>query len=212
MNNQTRFPRTALALSLAAVLGVLQPSFAGQTTAQATKPATEQAAAKPDMTKLSAEQKVAYLAHIGRIALSHVENARQNLESKHADAAKQQLVEAQTLLTEVKNNTQEKMVPVFARIGFTEQFDVTDTVKQKLEGINDHVVKGNHEKVVEIMKETGAAMAYTHVEIPLDETIAKVDAALKAIDEKAIDKADQELTAAMDGIHVETFTVSAGQG
>ena len=210
MSSQARLSRIALALGLTTALCALQPSFAEQTTEPATKPATAQDTTKPDIAKLSAEQKVVYLAHASRMALSHVETARQDLKSKHVDAAKLQLTEAQALLTEVKNNTEEKMVPLFARIGFTEQFEVTDEIKQKLEGINEHVVKGNHDKVVEIMKETSAAMAYTYAEMPLAETIAKVDAALKAIADNTIDKAEQELTTALDGIHVETFTVAAG--
>jgi hypothetical protein len=209
MNSNTRFQRTALVATLLTALNMSAPVFAAeqsQSPAAAAGPATE-AAQMPDVSKMTAEQKVAYLANVGRAAMSYIEAALQSLDSQQNDAAKQQLVEAQHLLTQLKTDSTDDLVPIYMQIGFTEQFDMTDDVKQKLAGIDQHIVKGDHDKVVEVLKSTGAAMAYTHVEMPLAETTNQVDIALKAIDEQSWDKAQQALVAANEGLKIDTVTV-----
>jgi hypothetical protein len=111
------------------------------------------------------------------------------------------------VLTQLKTDSTDDLVPIYMQIGFTEQFDMTDDVKQKLAGIDQHIIKGDHDKVVEVLKSTGAAMAYTHVEMPLAETTNQVDIALKAIDEQSWDKAQQALVAANEGLKIDTVTV-----
>jgi hypothetical protein len=215
----TRFQRTALVAALLTALNMTAPvSAAEQAPAPVANPAAEPAANPaaepasaaaqlPDVSKMDEQQKVVYLAHMGRGVMGYIDAARNSLESKQNDAARQQLIEAQNLLKQLKADSKDDLIPIYMQIGFTEQFEMTDEVKQKLEGVDQHVIKGDHDKVVEVLKSTGAKMAYTHVEMPLAETTSQVDVALKAIADQTWDKASQALTAAGEGLQIDTVSV-----
>ena len=173
--------------------------------------------AQSDPVELSDEQvaaqKTAVLAAAGRAAVSYMAAAQQGIDATDTESARRYLEVARDVLSQmqeavsVAGGNASGMVPIFARVGVSQDMDLTDEVKAQLVGLETDVRKGDHRKVIETLEATGIGAAYTYVDLPLSGTIAQVDAALAALGGGNVDEASQAITAANEGLVSDTLIV-----
>ncbi len=173
--------------------------------------------AQSDPVELSDEQvaaqKAAVLAAAGRAAVSYMAAAQQGIDATDTESARRYLEAARHVLGQmqqavsVAGGDTSDMVPIFARVGVSQDTDLTDEVKAQLVELEADVMKGEHRKVIETLEANGIGAAYTYVDLPLAGTIAQVDAALAALDGGNADEARQAITAAKEGLVTDTLIV-----
>ncbi len=173
--------------------------------------------AQSDPVELSDEQvaaqKAAVLAAAGRAAVSYMAAAQQGIDATDTESARRYLEVARDVLGQMQEavsaagGNASDMVPIFARVGVSQDMDLTDEVKAQLVGLETDVRKGDHRKVIETLEATGIGAAYTYVDLPLAGTIAQVDAALAALDSGEAEEASQAITAANEGLVTDTLIV-----
>jgi len=205
----------AVVVTVGSVLAVAQ---------QATTPIAPDAEQAP-VTQLSAaqvqQQKAAVLAAAGRGVLQRIDSAYGLIDADKTDDANKALSDARQLLGQIdlalkedgadptKAADEALSIPLFASLGIAEEVDVTPELKQGLEGLSPLIARGDHEAVVERLKQFQVEITYSYVEMPLKKVGDEVAAAAKALQAGDKDGAKTFLKAAAEANVSASVTVGA---
>jgi hypothetical protein len=171
------------------------------------------------VSQLSAEQvqmqKAAVVAAAGRSAMQHIGVAGKLLADGDAEQAKEVLQAGSDILGQLatvyteegKSADDQRMVPVYARLGIVEGVEVSDEMKQGLNELAPLVASSQHARVVERLKSFGVGLSYSFVELPLDKVSEQVSSALEALNSGDNDGAAKFIAAASDATVMETVNV-----
>jgi hypothetical protein len=206
MHTTARFSAATLLLLATTTLGTTTVIAATPTSAPAAAAATgEHAALNPEQQQI---QQANALALEGRMAMSYIVAAQQLLSEQHGEEAHQYLEQARDLLTKLKpevsagNGNTTGLLSIYSQLGIKEGVEVTDQLKQKLGKTELDAVRGKHDKVVEVLKNTDIELQYSFVDLPVAATLMKVESALKSLSENNIQQASETLAdAEADLIH-----------
>jgi hypothetical protein len=168
--------------------------------------------------QLSAEQiaaqRTAVLAQAGRSAMSYIGAAQHGIDNADTESAEKYLETARDILEQMQGvlasaaaSESGDLVPIFARVGIAQDVEVTDEIKGKLHALGPHVLKGEHDKVLDGLKATGIGASYTYVDLPLADTMAQVKLALEALKSGKVEAVREAIDAANRGLVTETVTV-----
>jgi hypothetical protein len=207
------------ALAFTSAAGFAEP-------AQPTAAPAPAASAKDGENTLTDEQREILQAMIyseaGRESMSYIVAARQSLEADKPEDASKLLDGARHLLTELRTRMTADMgeqaaaspqflVPIYSEVGITADIQVTDELKEQLQGLQSFVARGDHDKVIDGLKATGVGMVYTFVDLPVSATIEQVQLAMDALAAKDTDAANKALAAVEAGLVSDTVAVGMEQ-
>lgn len=160
-------------------------------------PGAKQAPVTQPVTQLGPEQvqqqKAAVLAAAGRGVLQRIEAAYGLIGEDKVDEATRAVAVAQQLLGQIGLALKEDgadptqaaddalSIPIYASLGISEEVTMTPELEQDLEGLSPLISSGNHEAVVERLKQFPFVTTYSYVEMPLKQIGDEVDAAAKAL-------------------------------
>lgn len=166
-------------------------------------------------------------AAYGRGALSNLRAALDEVDNDNTEEARKGVSVAQSLLAKIKPEVSRKTVndaraPVTTASGnefqpaedlilvHSEVRVIGDTdpefsVQAELDGVRDGIDMTNHDAIVAALESLNVPLAYTRVDLPLSDTIALTNEALKALDLHDANLARSKLMAIANGLHVETI-------
>ena len=156
---------------------------------------------------LPTPQEGAVMAEFGRGVLAHVDAAASSLADEDSAQALLELASARKLLEQIQTNTRRDLIPVFARIGLTRRYTLSEETQARLQAVADLALQGDHERVVALLEATGAPMGYIHVSMPLASTMEAVDGAIQALYEDRPGAAQGAMDRIIDNLHTNTVTV-----
>jgi len=159
----------------------------------------------------------------GLAAARAVGLARVALNDGYVDESKQILTEAQGLLEKVKQSdkpmtvaTQIKvgdksirndkatvtpdLIPIFSEVRIVEAYDQDPAKVDAVKKAREHLKKGEQKEAVAALRLAEVGLVTREVSMPLSETVASVDRALKLIDSGKLHEANLELKKVNDGL------------
>jgi hypothetical protein len=168
-------------------------------------------------------------AAYGRGALSNLQAALTEIANDNADAARNGVVVAQSLLTRIKPASRQATVNASSLSLTSELVDETDSestlvlihsevrvvgdvnpansVQAKLDGLRQEISITDHDAIVTALSSLDIPLAYTRVDLPLTRTIALVDEVLQALDFRDTDLARTKLLEIGSGLKIETVQI-----
>ncbi len=156
--------------------------------------------------------------------LRHIAQARADLKNKDANAAKNQLDKAETLLkiievsmpvNQVKDriwvakkhleyeDSQEVMpdlVPIYSSLDELVDFMPVDQAKKHIDKAKEHLKQNNKQKAIEELDASDAALVYTEIDLPLNITRQRVASAKGDIAKGNLEQAEKTLKAAEESV------------
>lgn len=190
--------RLSLAVTVAAVVAVASVLAVAKQAAAPVDPETIQAPVAQLSSVQVQQQKAAVIAAAGRGVLQRIDAAYGLIGEGKIDEAAKAIGIAQQLLGQIvlalredgadpTESTDEALsIPLYASLGIPEDVDVTPALQQGLEALSPLITRGDHQAVVERLKQFHVTITYRYVEMPLKAVGDEVDAAAKAL--KAGDK------------------------
>ena len=104
-----------------------------------------------------------------------------------------------TKITETNN-----FIPIDTSLTLAEDFVATPEKTAKINEANEHLLKGNHEKANEILKEAGIDVSVTRFLVPLDFVTSQVDKASSLLKDQKYYEANLALKGAVDSMITDT--------
>ena len=216
--------KLSLVMAVAAVVAVASVLAVANQAAAPVGPATEQAPVAQLSPAQVQQQKAAVIAAAGRGVLQRIDAAYGLIGDGKTDEAAEAVGVAQQLLGQIVLALREDgadptatadetlSIPLYASLGISEQVDMTPELKQGLETLNPLIARGDHEAVVERLKQFQVTMTYRYVEMPLKAVGDEVDAAAKALKAGDKDGARAFLKAAAEANVSASVTVGGDDG
>jgi hypothetical protein len=166
----------------------------------------------------------------GLAAARAIHLARMTLNDGYTEDARKLLLEAQRLLDKVKQinkpvmvATQVKMgekdlkndhqtltqdlIPILSQIAVVETYDETPEKVAAVKQAKEHLGKGERAQAIEVLRLAQVGLVTHDVGLPLAETSAGVDQALKLIDAGKLHEANLALKGVTDGLVEDTKTL-----
>ncbi len=147
----------------------------------------------------------------GRRSWSYVIAARELLEADEIKEADRYLDGALKILEEMGDAGADGLVPLYAQIGIGEEVEITGQLRLDIQRLQPHIMRGEHEKVINALGETGLEMRYYYVDMPLAPLQRQLSAARKALAAEDFPRALEALRAAEYEMVIDTVTIS-GKG
>ena len=159
----------------------------------------------------------------GLSAARAIQLARLALNDGYSNDAKQLLSEAQGLLEKVKKIDQPvtvattvkagdkdvstetatvtpDLILIISEVGVVEAYEQTPLKVEAVKKAQEHLNKGEQQKAIEVLKVAEVGLVARRVSLPLGDTIAGVDQAVKLIDAGKLHEANLELKKVIDGL------------
>lgn len=86
-----------------------------------------------------------------------------------------------------------------------------DSVQEKLDELRGRIDMSDHEAVIAALESLNVPLVYTRVDLPLSETIARIDDVLQALDSENADLARATILDIGNGLRIETVNVGRDQ-
>lgn len=149
----------------------------------------------------------ALLAELGRNALARVDAAAASLSAEDPHQALMDLQDIQYLLEQIRPHALQDLIPVFVRIGPTAETEAQQQLTLDLPQMIDLALQGHQEQVLEQLRASGLPMGYIQVSIPLENTLQRVQQALRALHQAQPQDAQLAVESIIDSLHTTSITV-----
>jgi hypothetical protein len=167
--------------------------------------------------KTIAVQKASIIAAAGQNAVAYINAARGQLQTDDLAGAKRFAAQASAILEQIRNALhpdrdnrkagEALRVPLWAQVSLKEEGATPAALESRLEEATAYAIQGEHDKVVEGLATSGVGVVYSYIDMPLDATLGRLDAARAAMENGAAAKALALLSAATDGLTSETLEI-----
>jgi hypothetical protein len=165
-------------------------------------------------------------AAYGRGALSNLRAALSEIENDNAEEARKGIAVAHSLLVKIKPESlgsatesategssphaagsEEDLILVHSEVRVLGDPDPSNSVQLKLDGIRGEFAMNDHEAIIAALDSLNLPLAYTRVDLPLNETVILVNESLEALDSNDTVEARSKLLEIGDGLRIETVEV-----
>ena len=171
-----------------------------------------------DADKIAVQQ-AAIMAAAGQNAVAYIDAARDRLQSDRIPQAKRFLIQADAILVQIRTALQvdgrnagsgaELRVPLWAQVDLVGEQAPLEALQSHLQEVSTHAIQGEHDRAIERLAGTGVGATYSYIDMPLGATLARIEAALRAVNDGDAAEALAMLNAAADGLSSETLVVGA---
>lgn len=155
-------------------------------------------------------------AAYGRGALSNLRAAFVELANHNSEQARMGVVVARSLLSKIEptpirfsdgSHGEDAFVLVHSEIRLSGDVDGEPVLQSKLDGIRRDVDMSDQDAVTSALRQLNIPLAYTRIDMPLEETKIGIDHVLEALNSNDIDRASATLAKIGEGLRIETVQI-----
>lgn len=168
-----------------------------------------------------AVQKAGIISAAGQSAVAYINAARGELQADDLAGAKRFLAQAGLILEQIHNALRAERgnraangglrVPLWAEIDLVQEGPASAALTSRLRQASNYAIQGQHGKVARDLEKTGMGLVYSYIDMPLDMTLARLEAAREAMIAGDQMEALRLLVAATDGLLSETVEIGTGE-
>jgi len=155
-------------------------------------------------------------AAYGRGALSNLRAAFTELANGNPEQARMGIVVARSLLTKIDPKQIHAIdvseggnvsILVHSEVRVLDDIESEQIIESKLDDIRSDVDMNDSEAVEAALRELQIPLTYTHVDLPLEETINGIDQVLEALNSNDTERARAMLARIGDGLRIDTVRI-----
>jgi hypothetical protein len=176
------------------------------------------------------DEQLAFVSKSGEEVVSYIEKARAQLDQLNWMGARWNTAKARSILGDVREKspslrTQDRigaalkflkgggktkpeiLLPIYAELDAVRDVEAFDDVRIRVDRARDRIAAGQVDEAADALVEASSVIRYTEIDLPIEETYARLTRAMVQLDQRNTASAKQTLREADE--HIQTFTTVA---